>query len=1116
METEIKSIDGRTVCDQTARNSINGLQTITDELNTAINERYDNVVLNGNIIEFYANGILKKSLTLPTSSDVPVITYGEIVISKTTSTIIKGKNDTFTVSLNKQPTNNQVVSLSSSTTDITLDKTELTFTIDDWNIAQTVTVSVIAGATNTNGTITLSSDNVVSKTITININEVGQDISVTGVSFDDSFPSSLKEDETLQLTPVIEPSNATNQNVVWATSDDSIATVQNGLVTAVSEGDCQITATTEDGDFVATCWLGVSPKNIVANTMPALYLTGDFDKLTSSASEITLDSVIFKSIDGEEVFRKKGLCAWQGNTSIQFPEKNYSLDLLELDGSTSYKYKLFDDVNKNDSYHLKANYVDISHARNISVVSILKDWRITELPTGARGCVNGKPILLYINGIKHGVYTFNLKQHGKTVYGMDKTNVDHLLYRAESNVGGLTTSFRALSTDNTEAGAKNKDWEDRFPKTATDENRAKLNRVIQWVMDCENNTTKFKDEIDSYFNKDYLIDYYIACNLFLMTDSLAKNMCLATYDGNIWYLLPYDCDGSLGNKWNGTQFTYNTDLDDVAECKDSLLWELLKVSFDEEIKTRYKELRRTKLTKNNIVNTIKIITDNIPASEYEFDKTAWPDKPGQDSGIDYMTTWIDNRIAYMDTVYGYSPLATEVITSGMHTWLDLTDSVLNENNTVLGKNGYGVMTLNNFTHDNSTNGFINGGLEFDGVNTYAILPVTFNNEALTYTIAFEKTDAEASKWNAITSSGKYSVNTDQNTQSFYIQASPTRLQIYSDNREWSDKTSEEGTTDFVNNLCIITITKNKTTGKTSVYINDRLAESERASTMMDYISPLYIGGRLTLVGSDDIIDNYAKMNLKHVLLYDRELSMSEVMNNHIAIRYITTGQSDAVSSVTLDKHTIDFNVGETSVLNATILPTTALNKGVTWSCDNTNCSITDNGLTATIKGEVEGQSVITVKTEEGDFTDTCNVTINSSNDKTIATTSYTTQGNVTEISDGVYKLVNSSSYDKIGLCGDTTAVPAGDYNICIKVIDRSVDGIDGTTAKLQYLSTYAITSKTTLETDLLTCDLNTIYKQQVTVKDHILTDNKALISCVQFNNSGTGDYITVKLWLESI
>lgn len=61
----------------------------------------------------------------------------------------------------------------------------------------------------------------------------------------------LKEKQ-LTLIPTITPENATNPNLVWASSDEEIATVQDGVVTLIKRGVVTITAVTEDGGHEAS------------------------------------------------------------------------------------------------------------------------------------------------------------------------------------------------------------------------------------------------------------------------------------------------------------------------------------------------------------------------------------------------------------------------------------------------------------------------------------------------------------------------------------------------------------------------------------------------------------------------------------------------------------------------------------------------------------------------------------------------------------------------------------------------------------------------------------------------------------------------------------------------
>jgi uncharacterized protein (TIGR02145 family) len=82
-------------------------------------------------------------------------------------------------------------------------------------------------------------------------------VAVTGVSLDrTTFLLDVGVPGT--LTATISPETATNKEVAWSSSDDTIATIDaDGVVTAVKAGSVRITATTADGGKTATCTVTV-------------------------------------------------------------------------------------------------------------------------------------------------------------------------------------------------------------------------------------------------------------------------------------------------------------------------------------------------------------------------------------------------------------------------------------------------------------------------------------------------------------------------------------------------------------------------------------------------------------------------------------------------------------------------------------------------------------------------------------------------------------------------------------------------------------------------------------------------------------------------------------------
>ena len=76
-------------------------------------------------------------------------------------------------------------------------------------------------------------------------------IAVTGVSLDTEGVE-IYTGATMTVKALIEPADATNKNVTWTIGNPEIATVNDGVVTGVAEGETTLTVTTVDGGFTAS------------------------------------------------------------------------------------------------------------------------------------------------------------------------------------------------------------------------------------------------------------------------------------------------------------------------------------------------------------------------------------------------------------------------------------------------------------------------------------------------------------------------------------------------------------------------------------------------------------------------------------------------------------------------------------------------------------------------------------------------------------------------------------------------------------------------------------------------------------------------------------------------
>ena len=180
------------------------------------------------------------SITINPAAAVPV---ESVSLDKTTLGLTKGETAQLNATVLPETATNRNVTWSTS----------------DASIA-TVTDGVVTAVAPGTATITVTTVDQ-SKTATCTVTVT---VPVTGVTLNKTR-TSLYVGDTETLTATVAPDNATNQAVTWTSSNPSVATVKNGVVTAVAPGIAVITATTQDGNHTAACAVTVRPDVPPAN-----------------------------------------------------------------------------------------------------------------------------------------------------------------------------------------------------------------------------------------------------------------------------------------------------------------------------------------------------------------------------------------------------------------------------------------------------------------------------------------------------------------------------------------------------------------------------------------------------------------------------------------------------------------------------------------------------------------------------------------------------------------------------------------------------------------------------------------------------------------------------------
>ena len=208
-------------------------------------------------------------------------TYGNIVVSKSTATINEGGTDTFTVKLDKPPTNPQIVNISSNNSDVTMSTNALTFDTSNYSKEQTITINVAedSDTVNDNCTLTLSSNNVSSKKITIKITDndstsgepdtpsenqfIGKTVNVTKNFSNGAFAhlvALLNVEDDMKSTStyniVLNGSNATNMSTTKNSGgtlfSDNSGEVSNDAYVGQVGATATFTQTVSDGNLTVT------------------------------------------------------------------------------------------------------------------------------------------------------------------------------------------------------------------------------------------------------------------------------------------------------------------------------------------------------------------------------------------------------------------------------------------------------------------------------------------------------------------------------------------------------------------------------------------------------------------------------------------------------------------------------------------------------------------------------------------------------------------------------------------------------------------------------------------------------------------------------------------------
>ena len=315
----------------------------------------------------------------------------------------------------------------------------------------------------------------------------------------------------------------------------------------------------------------------------------------------------------------------QGTSSTTYPRKNYRIYFsrstkygtkLYVNGVevADFKYSFKPGARPIDIFCLKADFSDSSSTHNTGAVRIVNDiWKrcgwLTPPQMAYKGNydvrigVDGFPIDLFYdnNGtgenVYLGKYNFNNEKSGSgIIYGFEGIEGfnDEAALKGERNkcicLEFLNNSetlclFGTSNMDTFDDALEFRFKPDQTWATAHEDDKAAVKRLWEWIYSCKGNPTKFLNEYAEYFGNDSPFAWYLITDYFMAVDNRAKNMMLVTWDGKIWYFIPYDMDTVFGERNDSVlKYDYTITWETMDESigsyafagHDSVLWELVR------------------------------------------------------------------------------------------------------------------------------------------------------------------------------------------------------------------------------------------------------------------------------------------------------------------------------------------------------------------------------------------------------------------------------------------------------------------------------------------------------------------------------------------------------------
>ena len=226
----------------------------------------------------------------------------------------------------------------------------------------------------------------------------------------------------------------------------------------------------------------------------------------------------------------------QGTSSQWYVRKNWKLKFPN-------KHQHAPNMLSAKTFCMKVDYAEGTGTHNTQNANLVDTLYTDKVPAQnddarIRTAIYGVPCVIFHKAdaqsdpVFYGKANFNYDKGAENVFGFT-SNYDVECWEFKNNTSDVC-NFNAEMPVNWDD-----DFEARYPEDNDDISR--LSALVSWVYSTKNDLTKFKNEFENHFNKNYTLTYYVYTFVMLMVDQRAKNMMFTYWNSTgKWYPYFYD------------------------------------------------------------------------------------------------------------------------------------------------------------------------------------------------------------------------------------------------------------------------------------------------------------------------------------------------------------------------------------------------------------------------------------------------------------------------------------------------------------------------------------------------------------------------------------------------